>query len=49
MSIEEIYIRLEFVMREIRSNPDDENYLLQCESELSYLEQVRELFENSID
>ena len=48
MTLTEIYDRIEDLIQEIKKNPEDQNRLFNCESEIASLEQLREdLEENS--
>ena len=42
MTLTQIYDRIEDLLEEIKSNPEDQNRLYNCETEIASLEQLRE-------
>ena len=47
MTLTEIYDRIEDLIAEIRKNPEDQDRLFKCESEIAALEQLREDIEEN--
>ena len=47
MTLTEIYDRIEDLIAEIRQNPEDQDRLFKCESEIASLEQLREDIEEN--
>ena len=47
MTLTEIYDRIEDLIAEIRQNPEDQDRLFKCESEIAVLEQLREDIEEN--
>ncbi len=42
MTLTEIYDRTEELIKAIKQNPEDQNYIFNCEMEMAHLEQLRE-------
>lgn len=45
MTLTEIYYRIEFLLKTIKENPEDQDCWVNCEIEIAYLEQLREQLE----
>ncbi len=45
MTLAEIHFRMEYLLKKISRNPEDQNCWYTCELEIAYLEQLREQLE----
>ncbi|MFD2518297.1 hypothetical protein [Salinimicrobium flavum] len=47
MTLTQIYDRIENLLEEIKKNPEDQDHLFRCETEIASLEQLREDMEEN--
>ena len=45
MTLAEIHFRIEYLIKKINQNPEDQDCWYKCELEITYLEQLREQLE----
>lgn len=45
MTLSEIHHRIEYLLKTIKNNPEDQDCWVNCEIEIAYLEQLREQLE----
>lgn len=48
MTLTQIHDRMDRLLENIRTKPDSEDFILQCETELDLLEQIREEMEEGV-